>query len=67
MTARALRVDEQLPAARLVEAIPLVVLGGAGLVMFGMVAATGARILAGVDFQTNRHNLFVVAVGSDSA
>ena len=27
--------------AALVEAVPLVVLGGAGLVMFGMVAATG--------------------------
>jgi uric acid transporter len=27
----------------LVEAVPQVVLGGAGLVMFGMVAATGAR------------------------
>lgn len=47
----------------LVEALPTAVLGGAGLVMFGMVAATGIRILAaGVDFQTNRHNLFVVAV-----
>jgi NCS2 family nucleobase:cation symporter-2 len=46
----------------LVEAVPLVVLGGAGLVMFGMVAATGARILATVDFKTNRFNLFVVAV-----
>ncbi len=31
--------------AALVEAVPQVVLGGAGLVMFGMVAATGARIL----------------------
>ena len=48
--------------AALVEAVPLVVLGGAGLVMFGMVAATGARILATVDFKTNRFNLFVVAV-----
>jgi NCS2 family nucleobase:cation symporter-2 len=37
-------------------------LGGAGLVMFGMVAATGIRILAGVDFAKNRNNLFVVAV-----
>ena len=46
----------------LVEAVPLVVLGGAGLVMFGMVAATGARILTQVDFQTNRYNLFVVAI-----
>ena len=46
----------------LVEAIPQVVLGGAGLVMFGMVAATGARILTGVDFKTNRYNLFIVAI-----
>ena len=37
-------------------------LGGAGLVMFGMVAATGIRILAGVDFKTNRNNLFIVAI-----
>jgi xanthine permease len=46
----------------LVEAVPQVVLGGSGLVMFGMVAATGARILAAVDFRTNRYNLFVVAI-----
>jgi len=47
----------------LVEALPVSVLGGAGLVMFGMVAATGIRILAaGVDFATNRHNLFIVAI-----
>jgi NCS2 family nucleobase:cation symporter-2 len=48
--------------AALVEAVPLVVLGGAGLVMFGMVAATGARILTAVDFRNNRYNLFVVAI-----
>ena len=46
----------------LVESLPTAVLGGAGLVMFGMVAATGIRILAGVDFAKNRNNLFVVAV-----
>ena len=46
----------------LVEAVPQVVLGGAGLVMFGMVAATGARILTGVDFKANKNNLFVVAI-----
>jgi NCS2 family nucleobase:cation symporter-2 len=46
----------------LVEALPTFVLGGAGLVMFGMVAATGIRILSNVDFKTNRNNLFVVAV-----
>ena len=48
--------------AALVEAVPLVVLGGAGLVMFGMVAATGARILTTVDFKNNQLNLFVVAI-----
>jgi uracil-xanthine permease len=46
----------------LVEALPTFVLGGAGLVMFGMVAATGVRILAKVDFQGRRNNLFVVSV-----
>ncbi|SNR63427.1 purine permease [Paracoccus sediminis] len=46
----------------LVESLPTTVLGGAGLVMFGMVAATGIRILARVDFATNRHNLFIVAI-----
>ena len=46
----------------LVEAVPLSVLGGAGLVMFGMVAATGIRILAAVNFTSNRNNLFIVAV-----
>jgi uric acid transporter len=46
----------------LVEAVPTMVLGGAGLVMFGMVAATGIRILAGVNFASNRNNLFIVAV-----
>ena len=48
--------------AALVESLPTVVLGGAGLVMFGMVAATGIRILAGVDFKTNRHNALIVAI-----
>ena len=48
--------------AALVESLPTVVLGGAGLVMFGMVAATGIRILSSVDYKTNRNNLFIVAV-----
>ena len=46
----------------LVEALPQFVLGGAGLVMFGMVAATGIRILSGVDYKTSKNNLFIVAV-----
>ena len=48
--------------AALVESLPTVVLGGAGLVMFGMVAATGIRILGGVDFKTNRFNALIVAI-----
>ena len=46
----------------LVDALPTAVLGGAGLVMFGMVAATGVRVLSGVDFKDNRLNLYIVAV-----
>jgi uric acid transporter len=48
--------------AALVESVPTFVLGGAGLVMFGMVAATGVRILTRVDFAGNRHNLYIVAL-----
>ena len=48
--------------AAFVESIPTFVLGGAGLVMFGMVAATGIRILASVDYKGNRHNLYIVAL-----
>ena len=48
--------------AALVESLPTFVLGGAGLVMFGMVAATGIRILGSVDYKHNRNNLFIVAV-----
>lgn len=44
-----------------VAALPAPVLGGAGLVMFGTVAASGLRTLAGVEFRDN-HNLTVVAV-----
>ena len=47
--------------AALVESLPTVVLGAAGLVMFGMVAATGIRILGGVNFR-NRFNLYIVAI-----
>ena len=48
--------------AALIESLPTVVLGGAGLVMFGMVASTGIRILSNVDFQKNRNNAMIVAV-----
>lgn len=48
--------------AQAAEAVPQFVLGGAGIVMFGMVAATGIRILSSVDYKTNRNNLFIVAI-----
>lgn len=48
--------------AALVGSVPVEVLGGAGIVMFGMVAATGIRILSNVDFKTNRNNLLIVAI-----
>ena len=44
----------------LVEAIPIFVLGGAGIVMFGMVSATGLRILSEVDFKSDTTNILVV-------
>ncbi len=46
--------------AAVVEAVPSFVLGGAGVVMFGMIAATGVRILSKVDFTVARNNLVVV-------
>lgn len=48
-------------AGAIVAAIPQPVLGGAGLVMFGMVAATGIRILARIDYRP-RHNLLIIAI-----
>lgn len=47
--------------AGLVAAIPLPVLGGAGLVLFGSVAAAGVQTLSRVDLTLNR-NLIIVAV-----
>lgn len=41
--------------------IPVVVLGGAGIVMFGMVCAAGIKILGAVDF-TQRANMFIVGI-----
>ncbi len=48
--------------AVIVASVPQFVLGGAGIVMFGMVCATGIRILSSVDFTHNRHNLYIVAI-----
>jgi len=49
--------------SHLVAAVPSFVLGGAGIVMFGMVAATGIRILAAVDYERQPGSVYVVAVG----
>lgn len=46
----------------LVVTIPQFVLGGAGIVMFGMVLSTGIKILARVNFNTNRYNAYIVAI-----
>ncbi|QJP72648.1 nucleobase:cation symporter-2 family protein [Burkholderia glumae] len=48
--------------AQIVASVPAFVLGGAGIVMFGMVAANGVKTLSRVDFVTNHNNLFIVAV-----
>ena len=48
--------------AHVVASVPQFVLGGAGIVMFGMVAATGIRILSRVDYEKQRQNLYVVAI-----
>ena len=37
-------------------------LGGAGFIMFGMVAATGIKILSTVDYVKQRHSVLVVAI-----
>ncbi|WP_413483152.1 nucleobase:cation symporter-2 family protein [Morganella psychrotolerans] len=48
--------------AVIIASIPQFVLGGAGLVMFGMVLATGIRILSRVDYNGNSYNLYIVAI-----
>jgi len=51
------------PKMALVAAsIPVYVLGGAGIVMFGMVTATGIKILSNAGMNDNRSNLFIVAI-----
>jgi NCS2 family nucleobase:cation symporter-2 len=46
----------------IVASVPPAVLGGAGFIMFGMVAATGIKILSTVDFAGQRNNALVVAI-----
>ena len=47
--------------AFVVASVPQCVLGGAGIIMFGMVAATGIKILKSVDYTRSPHNTLVVA------
>jgi xanthine permease len=46
----------------IVASVPQFVLGGAGIVMFGMVTATGIRILAGVDYKKQVAAPYVIAI-----
>jgi uric acid transporter len=48
--------------AFIVASVPQCVLGGAGFIMFGMVAATGIKILSTVDYTTQRNNVLIVAI-----
>ena len=45
-----------------VASVPEFVLGGAGIVMFGMVAATGIKILAGVNYVEQKANPYIIAI-----
>jgi uric acid transporter len=47
--------------ATIVASLPNAVLGGAGIAMFGIVAASGIKTLSKVDF-SNNHNTFIVAI-----
>ena len=48
--------------AFIVASVPQCVLGGAGFIMFGMVAATGIKILSTVDYAKERNSVLVVAI-----
>jgi uric acid transporter len=48
--------------AFIVASVPQCVLGGAGFIMFGMVAATGIKILSTLDYAGQKHNVLVVAI-----
>ncbi|MBC9785119.1 purine permease [Heliobacillus mobilis] len=47
--------------AAVIAAIPAPVLGGAGIAMFGMVAASGIKTLSKIEFE-GTHNIMVVAI-----
>jgi NCS2 family nucleobase:cation symporter-2 len=48
--------------AFIVASVPQAVLGGAGFIMFGMVAATGIKILSTVNYAKNKNAVLVIAI-----
>ncbi|CAA7602994.1 Permease family [Acididesulfobacillus acetoxydans] len=48
--------------AMIIASVPNAVIGGAGIAMFSIVAASGIKTLAQVDFKHNRYNIFIVAI-----
>ena len=48
--------------ATIIASLPNAVLGGAGIAMFGIVAASGIKALSKVDFENNKNNTFIVAI-----
>lgn len=48
--------------ATIIASLPNAVLGGAGIAMFGIVAASGIKALSKVDFENNKNNVFIVAI-----
>ncbi|AFM41758.1 xanthine permease [Desulfosporosinus acidiphilus SJ4] len=48
--------------ATIIASVPNAVLGGAGIAMFSIVAASGMKTLSKVDFQKNRYNIYIVAI-----
>ncbi|WP_170181896.1 nucleobase:cation symporter-2 family protein [Phreatobacter stygius] len=45
-----------------IAAVPLFVLGAAGILMFGLIVATGIKVLSAVDYTNNKYNLYIVAI-----
>ncbi|AFM41019.1 xanthine permease [Desulfosporosinus acidiphilus SJ4] len=48
--------------ATIIASLPNAVLGGAGIAMFGIVAANGIKTLSKVDYDKNPNNIFIVAI-----
>ena len=48
-------------AGAIIASMPTAALGGAGIAMFGVVAAAGIQTLAKVDYERNRYNVLIVA------